>query len=675
MSKEQAKLKAIFRFVHRAFGRAIALSLAMALGVSACGKTIFDDDWKPATKPVQREPATPNGLPTRPVAGSPTATSLPKQPLETALPVTVLPPAPLPIPSAAEQATSRAMMNATYADLLKDHTLAGRRKLIATLNEALPKMTGSPPDEFLVLAGLLAAAHDASDLPGVVATADLLGERFEVDPLATKVRTALNNMSLKGDTLAAGEANIVAGLRLLKEMVAAEDIVNAGRLAAALRPAAAGNPRMQGALQKRVSELDLIRMAADRVRPYLEKLQKSPDDSDACAKMGSYYCLQLNRWPEGIKLLAKGSDLDLKKRAAIEMDPKATPTALLQVADEWWAAGEKQPEFIVAHSRAHAAEIYGANLASTTALRHEMLEKRIAEFVAADPSGSTTAKSKIARLKVRWEGPPLPSATRTPLAIPQGKPLQGDQVWKANATGFTLADTVQIGNSDGNHGGGRLIGKVMVDPGFSLEGGTLVISEGSLELNGKPDKPVVFKNVNIVCEFIGTVKAQDAVFDHCTFSKGGKFFKSGGYSSRWELDGCLLHETNFKSLSRENCGVKIHKCVFVNCELGQRHWGPQYNESDNDDGAALARNTWSDIGDCDFYECRLAVSAIWTMQRCNVYQCTAGDPEPFLSKTALTVDLWISPEDPSLLGKLREKTASPGIGSISYHSAATMYPR
>jgi hypothetical protein len=482
-------------------------------------------------------------------------------------------------------------------------------------------------------------------------------------------------MSLKADTPAASEANVVAGLRLLKEMVAAGDIANAGRLAAALRPATAGNPPMQATLQKRVSEIDLIRVAADRVRPHLEKLQKSPDDPNACAKVGSFYCFQLNRWPDGIELLARGSDLDLKKRAATELDPKATPNALLQVADEWWAAGEKQPEFILVHIRAHAAEIYAANLATTTALRREMLEKRIAEAMAADPPDSMTAKSQLARLKVRWEGTPLPSGARSPLLIPDGKPLQGDQTWKANPTGFSLADTVQIGNSDGNHGGGRLIGKVIVDPGFSLEGGTLVISEGSLELNGKPEKPVVFKNVNIVCEFIGTLKAHGAVFDHCTFSKGGKFFSTDGYSSKWELDGCLLHDTNFKSLSRENCGVKIHKCIFVDCELGQRHWGPQYSESNNDDGAALARHPWSDIGDCDFYECRLALSATWIMQRCNLRLCKAGDPEAFASKTPLTVDIWISPEDTDLLGKLREKTTSPGIGKISYHSAAEMYAR
>ena len=179
-------MSVVFRCVRGAFVRFFPLFPAIFVGISACGKTIFDEDWNPTTHPVHREPTIP-AIPSPKVVPEPpsvpTSDYTPKLPFERVLPNTVAPVRRHPIPSVGEQAKSRAMMNAVYAEALKDHTSGGRQKLISTLYEALPRMIDTPSDEFLVLAGLLNAAKDASDLPGVVRAADLLAERFEVDPL------------------------------------------------------------------------------------------------------------------------------------------------------------------------------------------------------------------------------------------------------------------------------------------------------------------------------------------------------------------------------------------------------------------------------------------------------------------------------------------------------------
>jgi hypothetical protein len=241
--------------------------------------------------------------------------------------------------------------------------------------------------------------------------------------------------------------------------------------------------------------------------------------------------------------------------------------------------------------------------------------------------------------------------------------------WKANATGFFLAGTLQIGNGDNVHPGPRGTANVTVEPDFRLEGGTLLLSSGILDFQGSPDRPCVLINVSLLCEDNGTVKASNTIFENCKLAKAGGHYWFGGYNSKWEFDHCILHQSNYRDFGRMDYGVKWTGCSVLGCKFPPRHWGYRNQEDPTDDGAALAGNQWSRVFECNFYDCQLEASDFWIMRQCNFYHCKLGDESTtFQSKTDLPIELGIAPGDEAMVAELRAKTTSNGSGQVIYSS-------
>lgn len=243
--------------------------------------------------------------------------------------------------------------------------------------------------------------------------------------------------------------------------------------------------------------------------------------------------------------------------------------------------------------------------------------------------------------------------------------LNGDVEWKAAGGPYSLPGVLQIGNSNRNHSGPWASGKVKVEAGYLLNGGTLRVSGGSIEFNGTEEKPVVLREVHLECEFTGTITAHYTIFDRCTFQKAGGWHWNEGYSSKWDFDHCVLNGSSFLGLSRMDYGLKLSGCAFLDCQFPPRRWHYSKADQNTDDGAKLTQSEWSRIDDCDFYRCRLAVSSVWITHGCNFMHCSVGDNETFASETNIEVKLGLTRGDP-ILGELAEKTESTGAGKVRY---------
>lgn len=77
----------------------------------------------------------------------------------------------------------------------------------------------------------------------------------------------------------------------------------------------------------------------------LDKLVKNPDDPDANTVAGKYASFVLGDYQEGLPLLAKSNDKNLKTLADHELDPTHVATALqkVEMGDEWVLAIKKFP--------------------------------------------------------------------------------------------------------------------------------------------------------------------------------------------------------------------------------------------------------------------------------------------------------------------------------------------
>jgi hypothetical protein len=273
----------------------------------------------------------------------------------------------------------------------------------------------------------------------------------------------------------------------------------------------------------------------------------------------------------------------------------------------------------------------------------------------------------------------LKSSLRALPADPPGEllaaaPLGGDVSWTSQPRGYAIPSPIQVGNSDHNHGGSWLAGKVQVQPGVYIHGGTIRVSGGSIDFKGSPTKPVFLDGVRIECEYTGSVSAQNTVFQNCVFAKTGGFFRNGGYSSKWTFLDCLFQNSNFASLSRMDYGIRIGRCTFSECKLPARNWGYRKTESASDDGAKRTRNTWSQLIDCDFYDCPISISALWVTEGCNFYGCSIDGTANFLSRTDLQSEVGVLPSDKTFVQELTAKTTAGGEGHLIY-TAAKPFPR
>jgi len=173
------------------------------------------------------------------------------------------------VPTPAEQAKSRKLFKEVFAADLSDHSPAARHALAAKLLEQSVGVHDVPADQFVLLVGAIQAGKEASDLDLCCRAADAMAVAYQVDGLGLKYDTVMK-MTLRAGTLAATTDNVRAGLNLVDELAKVENYTSALKVLQMLRttvPDAALNAEIQA----RVKQVETLRVAADRVAPYLQK--------------------------------------------------------------------------------------------------------------------------------------------------------------------------------------------------------------------------------------------------------------------------------------------------------------------------------------------------------------------------------------------------------------------
>jgi hypothetical protein len=344
--------------------------------VCAAAPNIFDDDWTPPTRnnpPVQpAEPARPEAKPSvQPAPVKPSVEIAPRAPAAKL-------PGRRPVPAAAELAQSRAQMKELFAAQMADRAMPARRALAQALLDAVPRTADNPSDQYVLLGGAINAAREGASARLCFSAADQMAKLFEVDALPVKADATLK-MPLRADSPTVASENAREALELLDGLIAAEDFVSAARLAAQLKPLILTDSTLAPTLAKRIKELETLRLQHERVLAQLAKLKTSPDDPAANLFVGSYYCFTRAEWEKGLPLLAKGSDVELKKLAAEDLSHLQNDASAARLGDDWWKVGERQAESLRAKTWQHAAGFYQRELAAATGLRRTLLEKRIME--------------------------------------------------------------------------------------------------------------------------------------------------------------------------------------------------------------------------------------------------------------------------------------------------------
>lgn len=163
---------------------------------------------------------------------------------------------------------------------------------------------------------------------------------------------------------------------------------------------------------------------------------------------------------------------------------------------------------------------------------------------------------------------------------------------------------------------------------------------GHMEISGTPEKPAIFRNVELDQYLGGSVSAHYAVFDNCKFRKMGAYYSRTGLSSKWELDHCLLRgSSTFTSLSHVDYGFSFKNCTFIDVTFPEI--GMPGKEQPVDMMRHL-RTQWNQIQDCQFIQCTVPPTVFWCAESSNYLRCRFIPGKPFESDTPIDVRAYVS---------------------------------
>jgi hypothetical protein len=299
--------------------------------------SIFDDDWKPATRPAQPAevkptPVIPELKPAdpRPAESAPAAVA----PARNSALIRAS------IPDSQQLAKTRNLFRELFQNELANRETQARRALAQKLLDEGAKCPDRSADKYVLFAAARQAALDGHDIELCFTAIDALAKAFEVDGLAIKAQAT--ESGLRGDSVAATWDNCRAAMNLVDELLADGNYVGAIKLSVLLQQSAAGDPFLKLILPKRTKWIEAIRNAQDRITVEVEKLKRDPGNAQAAQAVGAFYCFLKGDWKQGLPLLAKSSDALTKELASAEVAGPADADGYKKLAEGWAAAAARQ---------------------------------------------------------------------------------------------------------------------------------------------------------------------------------------------------------------------------------------------------------------------------------------------------------------------------------------------
>ena len=138
----------------------------------------------------------------------------------------------------------------------------------------------------------------------------------------------------------------------------------------------------------RRAEVQQVIAGRQQIEQAEETVKFNPDNGEANLLLGRWYCLSEKDWQRGLSHLAKGSDVELKRLASLEITPPpADAERQVALGDTWWNAGQSRggDDSVLCLSR--AAYWYRQAIAKTPfGLMKIRMEKRLAEIASPQPS-------------------------------------------------------------------------------------------------------------------------------------------------------------------------------------------------------------------------------------------------------------------------------------------------
>lgn len=251
----------------------------------------------------------------------------------------------LPVPDGSALAAAEKAVKDTYAADYAKKPPADRKKLAERLYADARETAKDASAQFVMLKEATALAVEVSDAPLAVKAADAANDVFEVDGFALKL-AALEKIAAGTTNTQTLRAAADAVQELVEELAEKDEYEKAVKLAAVAVSCLSrgGSAVAQKEFDQRLTQLRKLKDAFEAVKAASDKLKARPEDKDASTQVGRFRAFAQGKWDDAFKLLAAGSDADLKKLADMELSAATDDLTDLKRGDAWRDYAAKLPE-------------------------------------------------------------------------------------------------------------------------------------------------------------------------------------------------------------------------------------------------------------------------------------------------------------------------------------------
>ncbi len=333
------------------------------------------------------------------------------------------------LPIRSDQMEAEKKVRSVYAEQFGERGTSERRSLARMLYRQALHGGDEPLIRYTMFRLAKELATQTGDADTAVAAIAGMHELYEIDRQAMELNV-LRQVSRTADSPAAHAAVAMTGLRLYDEalrkddFVAASQFVNAARLSA-LRSKQAGLVNECVARQREVA---MIQSFYRNAKGALQILKDRPDDPEANTIAGTYLCLYKGEFADGLLMLAKGADAQLRQLAQDDLADPEEPAAQRKMGNAWWDYAQALTSPLAKRNvEDHARYWYRKAVRRLTGLAKAEVEQRLAPD--AVQYGEKTFAAGIVGIYRDGDENGLIKARRVDPAISfnwrQGSPAQG----------------------------------------------------------------------------------------------------------------------------------------------------------------------------------------------------------------------------------------------------------
>ena len=289
-------------------------------------------------------------------------------------------------PSPPDEQQQRAMREKVL-DIFKDKVKAAKSgtsddwlALAKELDDEGDKTKDDPVARYVLWKLAVDSASKGGDLARSIDIVDKIQGQYEIDGDEMKADILTTASARAGTSPRSCRGMADTAMRLADAAVAADNLELASRHAelAAGRRGGVKDPQYNRDVISREQEIEHLKTRFAAVEKARETLKDDPDNADANAVVGAWFCLGKGDWNQGLPYLAKCSREDYADLAKRELAKPSAAKEKVALADAWWALAAKDRSDTKVKLQGRAVYWYKQAVEGLSGLEKRRVENQIA---------------------------------------------------------------------------------------------------------------------------------------------------------------------------------------------------------------------------------------------------------------------------------------------------------